>query len=379
MPDTAPISDFNLRTLNTQEYEQHLETTIEFGGNLLAVGRRGSGKTAICLSAIKARKYRPVICNLSVYDRVDLMGYPLLFDRSSKSRFVEYLLPSLFKHLIDGDIPSVLVLDEIDKCDSSLLAPLLELLQFRSINDTQLPNLKACVATANLVAEGGQRPSLPLLDRMEKYLVSADAKRWMDWAPSANIHPSVVAFIHDNPSELQGAIENDELYADQSPRGWEHTSKLMWFGETNKVDKSILINKVSGCVGKKSGDLYRNYYEHYQTLLPIIDRVMKGETVKEFYKLEITKQFVGAMIICNRVAKMIDDFSPELRKDLRIAPNTAPQVLKTVGKFLQTIDREFALMCVRGTIGVQRMLSIKLENVEGFEELLDELQKRLKN
>ena len=271
---SAQTSNFNLQTLNTFELEQHVKTTIQLSGNILVVGRRGSGKTAIALKAIDDLGYRRVVCNLSVYDRVDLMGYPLLFDRSSKSKYVEYILPLLFKHLIDGKQPAVLVLDEIDKCDSSLLAPLLELLQYRSINDVRLPNLKACIATSNLIAEGGQRPSLPLLDRMEKYLVEANAKQWIDWAPQGNIHASIVAFIHDNQNELQGAINDEELFGDASPRSWENSSNIINFGERHKLDRKVILNKVNGCVGRKAGIAYQNYFEHYQLLLPMVDQII---------------------------------------------------------------------------------------------------------
>lgn len=368
---SSATSNFNLQTLNTSELEQHIKTTIQLSGNILVVGRRGSGKTSISKEAINSLNYRRVVCNLSVYDRVDLMGYPLLFDRSSKSKYVEYILPNLFKHLIEGNKPSVLVLDEIDKCDGSLLAPLLELLQDRSINDVKLPNLKACIATANMISEGGQRPSLPLLDRMEKYLVEADAKQWIDWAPKGNIHASIVAFIHDNQNELQGAVNDEELFADQSPRGWENSSNIIHFGEQEKLDRKVILNKVNGCVGKRAGMAYQNYFEHYQLLLPMIDLIISGSPPKEFYSLEVTKQFVAAMIVANRFAKAIDDLSPEQKK-----AKVVPTITQNVGRFFQSIDKELAHVCVRGAIGSERFRAIDLEKEPVFKELLDVLVKQ---
>ena len=369
------VSDFNLQKLNTFELEQHIKTTIQLSGNVIIFGRRGSGKTAITLDTIKKLNYKPVICNLSVYDRVDLMGYPVLFDRSPKSKYMEYIMPSLYKNLVEGKQPAVLVLDEIDKCDSSLFASLLEILQFRSINDVQLPNLKACVATANLISEGGQKPSPPLLDRMEKYLVEANAKQWIDWAGNkGGIHPSIISFIHDNQNELQEAEEEDECFAGKSPRGWEKSSDIIYFGEKNGIDYKIILNKVNGCVGRKTGLAYQNYFDHYQTLLPMIDLVMNGEMPKEFYNLEMTKQFVGAMIVANRFAKIIDDLSPEQKKN-----KTIPAITPNIGRFFQSIDQELALVCVRGAIGSKRFGAINLEEEPTFSALLDELVKRLKS
>lgn len=368
----AATSNFNLQTLNTAELEQHIKATIQLSGNILVVGRRGSGKSTIAKDAIHALNYRRVVCNLSVYDRVDLMGYPLLFDRTAKSKYVEYILPNLFKHLIEGRQPAVLVLDEIDKCDGSLLAPLLELLQDRSINDVHLPNLKACIATSNLISEGGQRPSLPLLDRGEKYLVEANAKQWLDWAPKGYIHPSIVSFIHDNQTELQGAVNDEELFADQSPRGWENSSKIIRFGEANGIDHKIILNKVNGCVGRRAGVAYQNYFEHYQMLLPMIDLIIQGTPPKEFYALEVTKQFVAAMIVANRFAKAIDDLSPEQKK-----AKVVPAITKNVGRFFQSIDKELAHVCVRGAIGSDRFRAIDLEKDPAFGELLDAIIKQV--
>ena len=363
---SAQTSNFNLQTLNTLELEQHIRATIQLSGNILVVGRRGSGKTSIANDAIADLGYRKVVCNLSVYDRVDLMGYPLLFDRASKSRYVEYILPQLFKHLIEGKQPAVLVLDEIDKCDESLLAPLLELLKERSVNDVKLPNLKACIATSNLIAEGGQRPSLPLLDRMEKYLVEANAKQWIDWAPKGNIHPAIVAFIHDHQAQLQGSINDEEEFSSASPRSWESSSIITHFGEKHKLDPKLVLNKINGCVGKRAGMAYQNYFEHYQLLLPMVDQIIKGSIPKEFYALEVTKQFVATMIVANRFAKSIDDLTQEQKK-AKVVPDTT----KNVGRFLQSMDKELAHVCVRGAIGSDRFRAIDLEKDPVFGELLD--------
>lgn len=211
-PATMTTSDFNLEKLNTKDLSDHVGASIRMGGNIAVFGRRGTGKTEIAKYQIQRADCQEVYMNLSVLERVDMGGYPNILAASQQKEFVNFLLPQFYEQMMHGKKPVVALLDEVDKADPSLWAPLLEFTQFRSINGKPLPHLQAIIMTGNLISEGGSRPSLPLLDRAEKYLVEADVNSWLDWAgKSGRIHPSVSAYIHDHPKDLFGAVdpEND--------------------------------------------------------------------------------------------------------------------------------------------------------------------------
>src|SRR5579871_1820664 len=129
------VSDFNLAKINTKELSSHVSKTIQIGGNIAIFGRRGTGKTEIPKHEIKAAGMREVYLNLSVMERVDLGGYPNIMGMSEDDRaqrkFVSFLMPQFYQHMIEGRDPVVLLLDEVDKADQSLWAQLLELTQFR--------------------------------------------------------------------------------------------------------------------------------------------------------------------------------------------------------------------------------------------------------
>src|SRR5271169_2504460 len=280
-------SDFNLQKLNTKELSDHVSATIQVGGNIAVFGRRGTGKTEISKQEIKKADYHEVYINLSVLERVDLGGYPNIMQLTPaevKRKFVDFLLPQFYEPMMDGKKPVVALLDEVDKADPSLWAPLLEFVQFRSINHRALPQLKAIVMTGNLISEGGSRPSLPLLDRAEKYLVEADVSSWLDWAgKSGRIHSSVAAYIHDHPKDLFGAVDPEERYADPSPRGWDRASQILFQGEEMGWNSYLLNKKVAGCVGKDAGIKYSHYYEHYMELLPMVENIYAGRDVSAQY------------------------------------------------------------------------------------------------
>jgi hypothetical protein len=363
-------SDFNLQKLNTGELAEHLRASIQMGSNIAIFGRRGSGKTEISKQEIAKANAKEVYMNLSVLERVDMGGYPDIMSSKRKNDFVSFLLPEFYEAMLTGDEPVVALLDEVDKADPSLWAPLLEFTQFKSINGRKLKNLVSVIMTGNLISEGGNRPSLPLLDRTEKYLVEADATSWLKWAgQSGSIHPSITAYITDHPGDLFGTVDPEERYADPSPRGWAKASHILYSGEKTGWSPALLNKKVSGCVGKDAGIKYSNYYEHYMELLPMIEDIYLGKDVHAKYKvLEPTKQLVATMITCARLATHLDN-----SRGKELSPSVAH-----VGKFLKkSVSDENILVAVRSQIQIARLVEHSLDEHPEWEEILNKINKQV--
>ena len=366
-PQTMTTSDFNLEKLNTKDLGEHIQSSIQIGGNIAIFGRRGTGKTEISKQEIKKADLTEIYINLSVLERVDLGGYPNIMAGAQQKKFVDFLLPGFYEAMLEGKKGVVALLDEVDKADPSLWAPLLEFTQFRSINGRPLVNLKAVIMTGNLISEGGSRPSLPLLDRAEKYLVEADATSWLEWAgKTGHIHPSITAYITDHPKDLFGAVDPEDRYADPSPRGWARASDILFKGEERGWSTHMLNRKVFGCVGKDAGIKYSNYYEHYQQLLPMIEEIYQGKDVSARYNaLEPTKKLVACMITCARLATQLDQ-----------SVNSEPPVsIKHVGKFLQKVSYENVLVAVRSQIQIDRLVQFNLDEHPDWEQVLSKINK----
>ena len=362
------VSDFNMEKLTTKQLSEHIASSITFGENIAVFGRRGSGKTEIAKQEIKKSGCHEVYINLSVLERVDLGGFPNVMAAQQQKKFVDYLLPKFYEPMFTegkGAKDVVALLDEVDKADPSLWAPLLEFTQFKTINGNKLPNLKSVIMTGNLISEGGSRPSLPLLDRAEKYLVSPDASSWLEWAgKEGNIHPAITAYIYDHPQDLFGEVNPDDRYADPSPRGWHRSSNILFKGEEKNASTDLLNAKVSGCVGKSAGLRYANYYEHYRQLLPMVEDIFKGKSVLQEYKaLERTKQLVTCMITCSRLANQLD-----------AAKSTEqPASLKHVGKFFQNVDHEMLLITIRSQIQPQRIVTHNLDEHPDWKKFINDI------
>jgi hypothetical protein len=288
---------------------------------------------------------------------------------AQQKKFVDFLLPQFYQPMFENKKGVVALLDEVDKADPSLWAPLLEFTQFKSINGNPLPQLKAVIMTGNLISEGGARPSLPLLDRSEKYLVEADATSWLEWAGKAgHIHPSITAYITDNPKDLFGAVDPEDRYADPSPRGWSRASELLQKGEDRGWKTELLNKKVAGCVGKDAGLKYSSYYEHYQQLLPMIDDIYQGKDVISRYNpLEPTKKLVACMITCARLATQLDQSNEK----------EPPPAVKYVGRFLQKVGYENVLVAVRSQIQIDRLVKFNLDEHPDWEDVLNKINKQV--
>ncbi len=374
-------SDFNLKKLNTKQLSENLSASIAINSSVVVIGRRGSGKTQIAKQEIAKAGKKEVYINLSVAERTDMGGYPDMFGMQNlptndpRRRFVNVILPQFFQPLIEGEQNCVALLDEVDKADPAIWAPLLEFVQFHSVNGVQMPGLCSSIMTGNLISEGGKKPSPPLLDRAEKYLVEADVSNWLDWAGrTGSIHPSITAYVNDHPLHLFGATEHEDNYADPSPRGWHNASEALFKLEAMKASKELMVNKVAGMVGKQVGLQFDMYYNFYHDVLPMIDAVFAGEPLGEMMRLydafDPGKRLVTCMIACARLGTQLDTHKP--------GPSSpGNRILRTVGGFMNECSPENILVAVRSQLGVERLAKWDLNEDETWKSVLGQVTNKI--
>jgi hypothetical protein len=370
---SVAISDFNMKKISTKELSEHVAASIQAESNICVFGRRGVGKTEIAKYEIAKAGLREVYINLSVFERPDMGGYPDVMSSARQKEFVDFLLPTFYEPMIKGNEKVIALLDEVDKADQSLWAPLLEFTQFHSISGRPLPNLKGIIMTGNLISEGGQRPSPPLLDRTEKYLVEADSESWLNWAGQrGHIHPAITAYIADHPKDLFGGVDPDDRYADPSPRSWTRASSLVFKGEKFGWNTDILNSKVSGCVGKDAGIRYSNYFDHYQQLLPMIEELFHGKDIKSKYTpLEPTRKIVTCMITSARLSALLDNCDPNN------LPKKAVNAIEYVGKFLNYAGDENVLVSVRSQIQIERLMKYNIDEQQDWKTIITKISDKI--
>jgi len=405
------ISDFNLLPITTKQYSEHLELSFITQSDVFVFGRRGIGKTKIPEKLIADKGYEMVKLNLSVLERPDMGGYP---DPFSSGDFVKFKMMELFKKMVkseENNKPVVALLDEVDKTDPSVWGPLLQFIQDRKVNNHTFDNLICTVSTGNLISEGGSKPCAPLLDRGEKYLLQVSTEEWLDWAAKeANpiIHPSIRAFIQENPDYLVGSVDVDENYSSESPRGWNLASNTIiklenyWNNDISEAHNRCILEKISGFVGKKTGKNFELYYKFYRKLLPYVDDIFKDklEDVKKVYNdLSPSEKLVISMMAATRLTSYIKnindnstnynkyvknrfrDFTLDLNKTTPLQDPEMEKLRKAIynlGNFFsKVVDQEEAYITIRSQIGKQVALSVNLYDHNAWADLVNNINTNL--
>jgi SpoVK/Ycf46/Vps4 family AAA+-type ATPase len=80
----------NVHTINQKEFKAITKFAIRAGGNVLVLGPSGGGKTIIAKDAASEEKCRMIYVNLSVLERTDFQGFPVISDDRS---LVSYATP----------------------------------------------------------------------------------------------------------------------------------------------------------------------------------------------------------------------------------------------------------------------------------------------
>jgi MoxR-like ATPase len=179
----------------------------------LLVGKHGIGKSEFLTSYAKSRGIAPYVLDLSLLEATDLTGIPFVAD--GVTRFAP---PSTLPSERD-DRPSLLVLEELNRCDRSVRQPCLQLLTARHLNDYWLPKTCMLVACINPPDVGYDVDELDaaLASRFVTMRVSSDRRAWAKWARQATVLEEVVRFIE----KYQQAFET------APPRTWTFAARLL--------------------------------------------------------------------------------------------------------------------------------------------------------
>lgn len=266
--------------------------------NIFLFGRRGIGKTHIALQAAQSCNVKVNYINLSVIERPDLAGYP---DMHTSGEIVKFKSPIFLPSLLEGqEADSIILFDEVDKASPEITQPLLEILQFRKINNKRI-NALSCILTGNLSNEGAYSNivSSALLDRGAKYILGFSFDKWVDWAKLNGIHDLILGFLRSNPDFACGKIE-DTAYATPSPRAWSLASDaLIKARDLKMIDIDSVTHIISGFVGYEAGLRFKTWYEHYRKFESFVASLIEsGEMALNFNSLAPTEKIVFIISLC---------------------------------------------------------------------------------
>lgn len=365
----------SLNALNLQEIDQeqalHLSKFfIRSKQNLFLFGRRGVGKTHIALQAAKECNLKISYINLSVIERPDLAGYPNMHEPGDVITFKN---PAFLPKLVDSKPDTVLLFDEVDKAPPEITSPLLEILQFRTINGKAI-NVAGCLLTGNLFNEGAysNQISTALLDRGAKYVLSFNFEKWVDWAKAHSVHDLILGFLRSNPEFACGSTE-DTCYASPSPRGWTLASEsLIQARDMKFIDIETVTQIISGFVGGEAGLRFKIWYEHFRKFEPFIHSLIEsGSMTLDFATLAPTEKIVFVVAACYHAKQKV--FSEPSRSKNRFA------YLENLCKFFIhfKVDYELQVMGLYNSFDFEMIAKNKLYTCKEFFELFTKISENV--
>jgi hypothetical protein len=117
---------------------EKLNTWIKNNLNVLLIGERGIGKTAIIVEAMKQNGIKFLYFSAATLDPwVDFVGVPNIGEKDDDGN--QYLNFIRKQHLVEAEC---IIFDEYNRAHPKITNAVMELMQFKSINGEKLPNLR---------------------------------------------------------------------------------------------------------------------------------------------------------------------------------------------------------------------------------------------
>ncbi len=158
---------------------------------VLLVGRHGIGKSEYLESWARDRGLAPFVLDLSLLEATDLTGIPYLDRGTTRFAPPATLPPS------DAREPTLLVPEELNRCDRSVRQPCLQLLTTRRLNEYRLPAgcfLAACVNPPETGYDVDEIDEA-LASRFVTIHVEPERRAWLAWARASGAPDLLLRFV----------------------------------------------------------------------------------------------------------------------------------------------------------------------------------------
>lgn len=213
------------------------QIVLAYRANLpvLLHGRHGVGKSELIRQAASQLGIHIIVRDLSLLEPPDLIGIP----RIESDGMTHYAPPSFLPTKGAG----LLVFEELNRAPRYVVAPCLQLLTARCLNDYVLPKGWVPCGAVNDVEDGYQVESLDpaLLSRFVRVKLEPDAATWSAWARASGLDHRVISFVENTPEIFYGPQSN--------PRSWTYVSRVLSAAGSDSSADDLTV-AIAGLVGE---------------------------------------------------------------------------------------------------------------------------------
>ena len=321
--------------MNPQSAKRSLAHLCEKKVPVFLWGPPGIGKSSIVAQIAKEQDIACIDLRLSLLDPTDLRGIPFFNPKENTALWA----PASF--LPDGSQEKgILFLDELNTAAPMVQASAYQLILDRKIGEYTLPIGWSIVAAGNRESDRGVvfRMAAPLANRFVHLEMEANVEDWRNWAISAEIDSSIVAFISHRPDALFAFNTKDDNRSFATPRTWAYVNEII----SSTPDEDLIMPMVSGAIGEELAASYLGF-RSVASKIPDIDAILDG-TAKD-----IPTDTSALHILCASLSMRIND-------------NTSSKKLNNLILYTLNLPGEFAVMIVQDL----RERNIELDHVDSW-------------
>lgn len=236
----------------------------------------GLGKSDLVKAVAKQLNLQLIDIRLSTCDPSDLVGLPSIKDgRSVWSP--NQAFPISTDKIPEGKDGWLLFLDEIADAPRSVQSAAYRLILDREVGQYKLHENVRVVCAGNSVTDNAgvvEEMSTALKSRMAHINLVLDANAWLEWAYTANIHPSVTAWIKFKQNELYNFKPDSADDTFPCPRTWSMVSNVV---DTIGLDSPYLDDMVAATISDGAAIQYIEYTKVFNHL-PTFEEMIKNPT-----------------------------------------------------------------------------------------------------
>lgn len=200
------------------------------------VSETGIGKSQAARQIAEKNGWRAVFLFLAHLEPEDISGIPYPNNGSGTYAF---LCEKTMKAVIESEEPTLLVLDEWNRGEKSVMNAAFTMMEDRRFGGFTLPKhvrIMACMNPSEenyLVNEAEKDPAFRR--RLCFVGIQPDPMTWLHFA-SKHFHPFVTDYIRVNPSALVDVPARDAGKIAANPASWEKVSQTLQWLDQNKLD-----------------------------------------------------------------------------------------------------------------------------------------------
>ena len=291
------------------------------------IAEAGVGKSQAARQIAEELKWKPVFKFLAHLEPEDLGGIPYP-DKEGKT--YRFLCEETIRDVILDDQPTLLVLDEWNRGEKSVMNAAFTLMEDRMFGSHHLPDhvkIMACMNPSEgnyLVNEAEKDPAFRR--RLCFIGVRTDAAIWLEYATGpGDFHPLVTGYIQASQNSLTdvNARESGKIYA--NPASWEKVSQTLQTMENQKKDmldnETTLRFKLGGHIGSGMAEQFLQWAKENSTLVNPED-ILKGYKKVRSRVMQLVKkpQQYDVLVAPNLYGDIISDLCAGLVGGLGMAP-----------------------------------------------------------